>query len=389
VTLRGLQPSSTYYYRCGDPASNTWSDVYSFKTSPLPGSGGSGVYPFSILTYGDMGNWNSQSTFQLLNRIAKNASFVFHVGDIAYADDAFLHNPFVFGYEDAWNEYMRNMSAIASGVPLMVLPGNHEAECHSPACFLDAQRRKAVSNFTAYNHRFRMPSDAAHFNMWYSFDYGNVHFVSIDTETDYPNSPNDSISNQNGNFGNQLAWLHADLADAVERRAKGELAWIIAGGHRPPYSLNFVDASGKVSGEAANTLSVFEPIFAEYAVDMYIAGHVHASEAAWPVYNQTTVFKSYNEPPYTTYVIAGAPGCDEGISTPPENKTTPWERYVNYHQYAVGKIDFLSESSLQWSFLSSTDGSVLDSFTLNRSPETRQAAMRSPTKAAAKLRGGK
>lgn len=26
-------------------------------------------------------------------------------------------------------------------------------------------------------------------NFWYSFDYGNAHFVTIDTETDFPYSP--------------------------------------------------------------------------------------------------------------------------------------------------------------------------------------------------------
>lgn len=26
-------------------------------------------------------------------------------------------------------------------------------------------------------------------NMWYSFDFGSAHFISIDTETDYPHSP--------------------------------------------------------------------------------------------------------------------------------------------------------------------------------------------------------
>ena len=56
--------------------------------------------------------------------------------------------------------------------------------------------------------------------MWYSFNYGNVHFVNFDTETDYPNAPSDSPSDDDtspfpsGGFapsGGQLAWLEADL----------------------------------------------------------------------------------------------------------------------------------------------------------------------------------
>jgi hypothetical protein len=87
---------------------------------------------------------------------------------------------------------------------LQVLPGNHEAECHSPICFLDPTKREAFENFTAFNHRFRMPSpeSAGTMNMWYSFDFGSIHFIQIDTETDYPNAPNDDYSSQNGSMSN-------------------------------------------------------------------------------------------------------------------------------------------------------------------------------------------
>jgi hypothetical protein len=61
---------------------------------------------------------------------------------------------------------------------------------------LDAQAlpfacAEAHRNFTAYLHRFRMPfaESGAVNNMWHSFDYGLVHFVSISTETDFPGAP--------------------------------------------------------------------------------------------------------------------------------------------------------------------------------------------------------
>lgn len=58
-------------------------------------------------------------------------------------------------------------------------------------------------------------------NMWYSFNYGPIHIVSIDTETNYPDSANDEHTGlSNGNFtGNQLAWLEQDLAKANASRA--------------------------------------------------------------------------------------------------------------------------------------------------------------------------
>lgn len=50
--------------------------------------------------------------------------------------------------------------------------------------------------------------------MWYSFNYGMVHFVNIDTETDYANAPFEHQCNffPCGGFGQQLSWLQADLA---------------------------------------------------------------------------------------------------------------------------------------------------------------------------------
>ena len=57
-----------------------------------------------------------------------------------------------------------------------------------PACLVDPEKRTKLSNFTAYNTRFRMPSPESKgaLNMHFSFNYGPVHFISIDTETGYP-----------------------------------------------------------------------------------------------------------------------------------------------------------------------------------------------------------
>ena len=57
--------------------------------------------------------------------------------------------------------------------------GNHEASCHTIGDILCPPN---LNNFTAYNHRFRMPwreSKASGLNMWHSFNYGNAHFIMI------------------------------------------------------------------------------------------------------------------------------------------------------------------------------------------------------------------
>merc|ERR1712070_587046 len=114
------------------------------------------------------------------------------------------------------------MEPISSQRPYMVAPGNHEADCHDYGRLLCDTR---FDNFTAYNKRYRMPSQESGGvqNMWYSFDYGSVHFITIDTETDFPGAPEEDgwlikeLFNT-GHFGDQLAWLEADLKAANANR---------------------------------------------------------------------------------------------------------------------------------------------------------------------------
>lgn len=92
---------------------------------------------------------------------------------------------------------------------------------------------QALSHFNAYNARFRMPSlesGAAHGTaMWFSFNLGPVHWVVIDTETDFPEAPEDKYTwwgdddgVGNGGFGDQTAWLVE-----VKRATTRAVSWAI------------------------------------------------------------------------------------------------------------------------------------------------------------------
>lgn len=265
---------------------------------------------------------------------------------------------------------MNHIQGVASYKPLMTAPGNHEAECHSPVCFLDNTLRSATANFTAYNHRFRMPSAGSNgtMNMWYSFDIGSMHFVQISAETDYPNAPNDEYSSKNGGFGNQMGWLQADLAAAAARRAAGEVSWIIVSGHRPLYSASNVDPTTFApTGSAATMQAAFEPLFQQYGVDVYFSGHVHGTEAQWPVFNTTSVFKSFTNPPHTTYLVVGGAGCDEGLtdySGVPAG--LPWSVFFDGTNYGLTVATFQDKDTMNWQFRRATDGAVLQNITLVR-----------------------
>lgn len=78
----GLEPSTLYYYRCGDPSIPAMSEIHYFKTMPVstPKS-----YPRRIALIGDLGlTYNSTSTVEHLKR--NNPDLIMMVGDVCYAN---------------------------------------------------------------------------------------------------------------------------------------------------------------------------------------------------------------------------------------------------------------------------------------------------------------
>jgi acid phosphatase len=127
-------------------------------------------------------------------------------------------------------------------------------------------------------------------NFWYSFDYGLAHFVSIDGETDYADSPewsfaedvsgdetlpteSETFVTDSGPFGAvdgsvkdtksyaQYKWLKNDLAN-VDRK---KTPWVIVMSHRPMYS----SASASYQKDIRNA---FEGLLLENGVDAYLSG---------------------------------------------------------------------------------------------------------------------
>ena len=304
------------------------------------------------------------------------AKLVWHGGDISYADDAFLHKGCAtkFCYEEVWDNYMQSIETWASRVPYMVAPGNHEAECHSPACLASKERKEKLSNFTAYNTRFRMPSEeskASALNMHFSFNYGPVHFISIDTETGYPGAAEETkYVLPCGGFSDQLSWLEQDLIEANANRA--QRPWIFVQGHHPMYQGRSIN-----EGFAAS----MEQLFYDYGVDIYFSGHVHSYERDYPVYQGIPEF-SYDNPRATTYIMVGGAGNDEMRNLEVEDpspkegtrpgswsrsdRTGPWTAVTDENHLGVGRVDIIDESTLKFQYFRTTTGEMFDSVVLKR-----------------------
>eukprot|EP01060_Flectonema_neradi_P040332 TRINITY_DN914_c0_g3_i1.p1 TRINITY_DN914_c0_g3~~TRINITY_DN914_c0_g3_i1.p1 ORF type:complete len:451 (+),score=104.87 TRINITY_DN914_c0_g3_i1:47-1399(+) len=367
VDLPNLIPNTKYYYQI-----NGDSEVRSFKSAP---SGTEGT-PFSVSLFGDMGwlgskerpmvlavdglvrNWSAVPTRAQQEKLFRNGDIdmVWHLGDIAYADDAFAHDVVGGLYEDCYNGFVNWMQNISSAVPYMVSVGNHESECHSTVCVTDPVVGFQLNNFSAYNARWNMPSKTSGgvANMWYSWNYGPIHFVSINTETDFPGAGEEHKGDSGifpagkfGTDGEYLAWLEADLkaADAARKAGTGR-KWIVAGGHRP-------------QGDGLKTKALFD----KYNVDLYVSGHAHTYARSYKSCSPPACNTALNSTATTTYTFCGGAGSDE------TNFTSAGQIYPGPEagnpvfqtpETSSCLLQVVNSSHLTFKLISSLDGRVID-----------------------------
>lgn len=368
-----LPPNKLYYYQPGVNAS-----IFSF-TSRNPYFNGykDGDPLFTFVAYGDMGYANGNQTFELLSQYVvqkkANIDFIMHIGDITYADDydLFDSNPDYIKIYDDWGNMME---PVFSQTPYMTGPGNHEATCHSWSNF---DCPYSLGNFSTYRNYFRMPQ--AKFNengggvdnMWYSFDYKNVHFLMISSETDYYGAPYDGTYNHDviqpeaGPFGNQYEFIKNDLEKA---RSNPNITWIIAMGHRPFYSSCHDLENPDWPPLTSNHLRrAFEKYFYDNHVDLYLAGHIHAYERTYPVHDGQVVSKNYTRPHATTYLTNGAAGNIEGHETAGW-KLHDYTAFYNDADWGISMINIYNETHLEYAFVNSADNDVIDSIWVIRDP---------------------
>ena len=306
--LTGLTPATTYYYKIVSDNST----VESFLSPRAPGD----PTPFNISVVVDLGVYgangytvsgskssnakNSQqpipsvdpeldhTTIARLADTINQYEFIIHPGDFAYADDWYYQpNNVLSGteeYQAIIEQFYNQLAPISSRKLYQASPGNHEADCTEKP-YTAQQCPAGQYNFTDFSHRFAnmlapaFPSSSTDKSakslaaqarqlskppFWYSGEYGFVHFVMIDTETDFPTAPDGldgSAHLQAGPFGSpnqQTDFLKADLA-SVDRTIT---PWVIVAGHRPWYT------TGSSGCDPCRT--AFEDIFYQYGVDIGI-----------------------------------------------------------------------------------------------------------------------
>jgi len=310
AVISDLSPSTTYYYRVGDAASNSWSDVRSFTTGKIVGDN----IPVTFAILGDLGQTsNSNNTIQhILNNDIDNIDTILHVGDMSYADS----------FMPRWDSWFDLVEPISSKYPYMTTIGNHDLE---PLC---------ESIFKLYNYRFKVnyvssqsspPSDTANY---YSFEIGSAHIISLNSYGEYSTGTA------------QYNWLVKDLA-SIDRSLT---PWVIIILHAPWYNSNNAH-----HGEADYMLAALEDLIHEYRVDIMFAGHVHAYERSYRVY------KGQRDDQHGCYYVTiGDGGNREGLASHYLDPQPQWSAF-RQAEYGYGTFSILNSTHAQWKWYRNMD----------------------------------
>ena len=250
LIVGGLQPETKYYYDIGTTTAALAGGTadHFFVTSPVPGE----ARPTRVWLIGDSGTANADAqavrTAYAQYTGARGTDLWVMLGDNAYnaGTDA--------EYQGAVFDMYPRMLAQCFLWPTR---GNHDVlYAGAGNDYYD------IFTLPAAAQAGGLPSGS---EAYYSCDYGNIHFICLDSEgTD--RSPG----------GDMLTWLADDLAATQQ-------FWIIAYWHHPPYtkgshdSDNAGDSGGRMRDMRENAL----PILEAGGVDAVFSGHSHSYERSF------------------------------------------------------------------------------------------------------------
>ncbi len=351
ITISGLNPATKYYYTIGSATHTFQGDLKNnFITAPAVGT----VMPVRVWAIGDFGNG---TTHQLNVR----NSYVNYAGStptnlwIWLGDDAYTKGLDTEFQDRVFAQYPEQFKSM----PLFPTMGNHD---YGDIGYLSAASQG--NNFPYFNI-FSLPQNgesggvASNTPKYYSYNYANIHFISIDTYG-CPNAAGSAIR----------TWLANDLAANTQR-------WTIVYMHHPPYTLGTHNSDTEL--ELQNVRQNIAPLLESYKVDLVLAGHSHVNERSYlmkghfgtsstftnamKVSQQTNSF--VKNAPYdgTVYAVCGTSGQDpEAVNQP--NYPMP-AMYFNNNTNNCSLVIDINGNVLSCKYLAST-GVVVDDFTITK-----------------------
>lgn len=249
ITLPGLLPETKYYYSIGTSTHTLTEDPgCNFITLPLPGT----VKPIRIWAIGDFGTANTAQ--RNVRNAYTNYSGTRHTDAWLFLGDNAYNTGTDLEYQNAvFNIYSNELKRMVSW-PTM---GNH-----------DSAFQTVLSDNFPYYEIFTMPtageaggvpSGSEHY---YSYDYGNVHFIVLDSMTTSLRQPGSAM----------LQWLQADLEETTAD-------WIIAYFHHPPYTKG--SHNSDTEHDLVEIRQYVVPVLENGGVDLVLVGHSHSYERSY------------------------------------------------------------------------------------------------------------
>ncbi|KAF1755690.1 hypothetical protein GCK72_012140 [Caenorhabditis remanei] len=274
ATMQNMVAGQLYYYQVG--SSQEMSEIFHFRQPDQS-------QPLRAAIFGDLSIYKGQQSIDQLIAARKDNQFdlIIHIGDLAYD----LHDQ----DGSTGDDYMNAIEPFAAYVPYMVFAGNHEVD----------------SNFNHITNRFTMPRNGVYDNnLFWSFDYGFVHFIALNSEYYAEEMSKESQK--------QFKWLEQDLASNNKK-------WTIVMFHRPWYCSSKKkkgchDDEDILSREGlTDKFPGLEELLNQHKVDLILYGHKHTYERMWPIFNKEP-FKSSDpthikNAPAPVYILTGGAGC--------------------------------------------------------------------------------
>ena len=305
VVLSGLTPDTLYYYSVG--GAGEAQVTRSFLTAPEPGAlpsdgniriwivGDSGVGGYEPSRSG-----SAEVRDGLYSWIAsvdqEPVDLFLMLGDNAYNNGTDVeHQGAIF---DVYPEMLE-------GVALWPTIGNHEMGSGGGSQSSDPFNYSSYSEtgLMPYLDIFTLPSDGeiggvpSGTEQYYSFDYGTVHVVSLDSQLAIRDS---------GQRAAMKAWLIDDLSATVSD-------WTIVIFHHPPYTKGSHDSDIGTGNDLPITLirEEFTPVFEDYGVDLAFSGHSHIYERSYYLNGHRGVSSTFSGTDHAE-LYDGAPANGQG-----------------------------------------------------------------------------
>jgi len=179
-------------------------------------------------------------------------------------------------------------------------------------------------------------------NVFYSFDFENVHFVTISAEQSY------SKGSEQYNF------LKSDLANTD---LDENIDWIVFWLHKPLYFSN--------SPNGNTDLIVLHKLLDQYDVDLVLQAHFHAYERSKPITSDGIIMDhskcSYIDPKGQIFVTVGTGGHSHANI---KNKFD-WSVIQNNNDFGFLNLKILEDKAIVGEFIANS-GKIVDTFEIRK-----------------------